>query len=76
MARRTRRPVPTHHQFLAPLRTRCPQCQGPLWAAYLNPRTVTTLRGVYRLTLRVRRLLPLSSAVPARGRKWLGLAPW
>ncbi len=57
MARRTRRPVPTHHQFLEPLRTRCPQCQGPLWAAYRNPRTVTTLRGVYRLTLRVRRCI-------------------
>ncbi len=57
MARRTRRPVPTHHQFLEPLRTRCPQCQGPLWAAYLNPRTVTTLHGVYRLTLRVRRCI-------------------
>ena len=57
MARRTRRPVPTQHQFLEPLRTRCPQCQGPLWAAYLNPRTVTTLHGVYRLTLRVRRCI-------------------
>ena len=57
MARRTRRPAPTHHQFLEPLNTRCPQCQGPLWAAYLNPRTVTTLRGVYRLTLRIRRCI-------------------
>ncbi len=57
MARRTRRPPPTHYQFLEPLRTRCPQCQGPLWAAYLNPRTVTTLRGVYRLTMRVRRCI-------------------
>ena len=57
MARRTRRPAPTHHQFLEPLTTRCPQCQGPLWAGYLNPRTVTTLRGVYRLTLRIRRCI-------------------
>jgi hypothetical protein len=55
MARRTRRPAPTHHQFLEPLRRRCPQCQGPLWAAYLNQRTITTLHGVHRLTLRVRR---------------------
>ena len=57
MARRTRRPTPTHHQFLEPLNTRCPECQGPLWAAYLNPRTVTTLRSVYRLTLRIRRCI-------------------
>jgi hypothetical protein len=55
MARRTCRPTPTHHLFLEPLNTRCPACQGPLWAAYMNPRTVTTLHGVYRLTLRIRR---------------------
>ena len=55
MARRTRRPAPTHQQFLEPLRTRCPHCEGPLWAAYVNWRTVTTLTGVYRLTLRIRR---------------------
>lgn len=52
MARRTRRPAWTHHQFLEPLRTRCTQCRGPLRVAYVDPRTVTTLWGVYRLTLR------------------------
>jgi hypothetical protein len=33
------------------------QCQGPLWAAYNNYRTVTTLTGVYHLTLRIRRCI-------------------
>jgi hypothetical protein len=57
MARRTRRPVPTHHQLLEPCRERCLQCQGPLWVAYHNQRTITTLTGVYRLTLRIRRCI-------------------
>jgi hypothetical protein len=57
MARRTGRPVPTHHQLLAPCRDRCPACQGPLWVAYHNQRTITTLTGVYRLTLRIRRCI-------------------
>ena len=57
MARRTRRPTPTHHHFLEPLSTRCPHCEGPLWAAYMNQRTITTLHGVHRLTLRVRRCI-------------------
>jgi hypothetical protein len=57
MARRTRRPTPTHHQLLEPLRTRCPLCQGPLWAVYHTRRTVTTLSGVYRLRLHIRRCI-------------------
>src|SRR5437763_287854 len=55
MARRTRRPAPTHQQFLAPCRDRCPHCGGAAHVAYHNGRTVTTLAGVYRLTLRIRR---------------------
>ncbi len=55
MARRTRRPTPTHQQRLEPLTTRCPECQGSLWSMYLTHRTVTTLTGVHRLTLRIRR---------------------
>ena len=46
MARRTRRPAPTH-QGVEPLRTGCPQRHEPLWAAYMNPCTVTTRRGMY-----------------------------
>ena len=57
MARRTRRPSPTHQQLLDPLRRRCPQCEGPLWAVYYTRRTVTTLSGVYRLTLHIRRCI-------------------
>jgi len=57
MARRSRRPAPTHHQLLATCRDQCPACQGPLWVAYHNQRTITTLTGVYRLTLRIRRCI-------------------
>ncbi len=57
MARRTRRPTPTHQQLLEPVRRRCPQCEGPLWAVYYTRRTVTTLSGVYRLTLHIRRCI-------------------
>jgi hypothetical protein len=34
---------------------RCPGCDGPLWAAYKNRRTVITLDGVARLGVQVRR---------------------
>jgi hypothetical protein len=34
---------------------RCPGCDGPLWAAYRNRRTVVTLDGVTRLAVQVRR---------------------
>lgn len=57
MARRTRRPTPTHQHLLEPVRRRCPQCDGPLWAVYYTRRTVTTLSGVYRLTLHIRRCI-------------------
>ena len=57
MARRTRRPAPTHQLLLAPCRERCPHCGSPAHVAYHNGRTVTTLAGVYRLTLRIRRCL-------------------
>ncbi len=57
MARRTRRPSPTHQHLLEPVRRRCPQCEGPLWAVYYTQRTVTTLSGVYRLTLHIRRCI-------------------
>jgi hypothetical protein len=57
MARRTRRPTPTHQRLLTPCRDRCAPCGGPLWVAYHSRRTVTTLAGVYRLILRVRRCI-------------------
>lgn len=57
MARRTRRPTPTHQQLLEPVLRRCPRCEGPLWAVYYTRRTVTTLSGVYRLRLHIRRCI-------------------
>jgi Transposase, Mutator family len=53
---RTRpRPRPQHTLRLAPLTSRCPECGHPLWNAYDTRRTVTTLEGLVRLVLRVRR---------------------
>jgi hypothetical protein len=57
MARRTPRPAPTHTRLLEPCRDRCPHCGGPAHVAYHNARTVTTLTGVWRLTLRIRRCI-------------------
>jgi hypothetical protein len=36
-------------------RRTCPGCGGPLWAAYKNHRTLTTLDGVIRLGVQIRR---------------------
>jgi hypothetical protein len=53
---RTRcRPRPTHAQTLKPVTTHCPECGQRLDFDYANYRTVTTLDGVTRLTLQVRR---------------------
>jgi hypothetical protein len=57
MARRRCRPPATEHKELAPIRTRCVTCSGPLWVAYHSRRTVTTLEGVVRLRLQVRRCI-------------------
>jgi hypothetical protein len=54
MARRNARPQATE-TIEVPSHTRaCPACGGPLWAANMARRTVTTLRGLVRLRLRVR----------------------
>ena len=55
MARSTCRPTPTAHLTLAPLADHCPACGTSRWVAYHNVRTVTTLEGVTRLTLKIRR---------------------
>jgi hypothetical protein len=57
MARTTPRPQPTRVQTLQPMLRHCPLCGGPMWAAYSNYRTVTTLTGVLRLTLKIRRCI-------------------
>jgi hypothetical protein len=54
MARRTRRPAATRAQTLHTVTTLCPACGHKLYAEYANHRTVTTLDGVLRLTLRTR----------------------
>jgi hypothetical protein len=55
MPRTRSRPRPNRALTLSPVTTLCPACDHPLWAAYDNFRTVTTLDAVLRLTLRVRR---------------------
>jgi len=55
MPRRTPRPQPTQTQeFTVQTRT-CPACGQALWAAYKTQRTVTTLEGLVRLRIQVRR---------------------
>ena len=55
MARRTARPEPTRQVDLPALTRICPECGGPLWAAYKTRRTAITLDGTVRLGLQVRR---------------------
>jgi hypothetical protein len=55
MARRSARPQPERALELPSLTRTCPACGGPLWAAYMTHRTVTTLEGPLRLRLQVRR---------------------
>jgi hypothetical protein len=53
---RTRcRAVATAEHILTPLHLHCVGCDQPMWIAYHTQRTVTTLKGNYRLTLHVRR---------------------
>lgn len=68
MARRTARPKPTR-QIDLPATTRvCPECGGPLWAAYKTHRTAITLDGSVRLGLQVRRCR--NSRCPRLGTPW------
>jgi hypothetical protein len=53
--RRRPRPQPDRALSLVPVAQDCPECQHRLWARYNNFRTITTLDGVLRLTLTVRR---------------------
>jgi hypothetical protein len=55
MARRTARPQPTRDLELPALTRTCPGCGAVLWAAYKTYRTVTTLDGLVRLGLQIRR---------------------
>jgi hypothetical protein len=55
MTRNQPRPEATSELRLEPLDGRCRLCEGRLWVAYHNARTVTTLEGLVRLRLVVRR---------------------
>ena len=55
MSRKGSRPQPTTTEHLQPVHTDCPDCQRLMWADYTNRRTVTTLEGIVRLILHVRR---------------------
>jgi mutator family transposase len=53
--RKRPRPKPDRAQALTPVTVNCPECQHRTHADYNNFRTVTTLDGVVRLTLTIRR---------------------
>ena len=53
--RRRPRPQPDRALSLVPVTRDCPECQHRLRARYNNFRTITTLDGVLRLTLAIRR---------------------
>ena len=53
--RRRPRPQPDRALSLVPVTLDCPECQHRLRARYNNFRTITTLDGVLRLTLTIRR---------------------
>ena len=55
MLRRIARPQPDRELELTTEIRRCPGCDGPLWAAYKNRRSLITLDGVTRLGVQVRR---------------------
>ena len=81
MARRTPRLEATQEKTLTPLKERCEQCGQLLWVAYHGHRTVTTLSGLWKLTLVVQKsyraeLSALSSALSTGRRRALGAAAW
>ena len=53
--RRRPRPQPDRALTLTPVLLDCPECQHRTYADYHNHRTITTLDGVFRLTLTIRR---------------------
>ena len=54
MARNQPRPQAPSELRLEPIDNHCPICEGKLWVAYHNARTVATLSGLVRLRLVVR----------------------
>jgi hypothetical protein len=69
MARNQPRPQATSELRLEPLDDRCRLCEGKLWVAYHNARTVTTLEGLVRLRLVVRRCVNRECELYQRSRR-------
>lgn len=55
MARKRSRADATEERTLSSQRTHCIACGQMMWTAYHTYRTITTLQGIYRLTIPVRR---------------------
>lgn len=55
MARTRSRPAASVETVLRTRIKRCPECGKTMWSAYVSDRTVTTLKGLRRLRLHVRR---------------------
>jgi hypothetical protein len=55
MARKECRPEAQEERLLTPQRSHCAACGQPMLFAYRTQRTMTTVQGICRLTLRVRR---------------------
>jgi hypothetical protein len=55
MARKGYRAKATAEQTLISQRRHCVVCGQPMWVAYHTHRSITTLHGIYRLTLHIRR---------------------
>src|SRR5215469_12585167 len=55
MGRKNSRPDATNERTLICQRTDCLACGHIMWIAYHTTRTITTLQGIYRLTIPVRR---------------------
>ncbi|AMV25967.1 hypothetical protein VT84_16330 [Gemmata sp. SH-PL17] len=68
---------PTITRDLTPERTAYPHCGWPMWADYVNRRTIHALAGVTRLNLTVRRCRTADCAgykKPVRGRGFIHVA--
>ena len=55
MARTRCRPKPSSERTLQTCLKQCPSCRQSMWSAYVNIRVVTTLDGLQRLRLHIRR---------------------
>ncbi len=69
MSRSQRRPEAASELRLEPMDNHCPLCEGKLWVAYHNARTVVTLSGLVRLRLVVRRCVNPQCALHQQSRR-------